>query len=450
MKKVIAIFDIGKTNKKILLFDNSLNVVLEESRRFSEVPDDDNFMGDDIVAIEKWIDSTLDKLINNPKYNIEAVNFSTHGATVIYLDKDGNRLTPMYNYLKQLPKYIAEEVYSANSGVDEFSRKTASPAFGFLNSGLQIKWLQKEKPVVYSKVENILHFQQYLSYRFSKKITSEFTSVGSHTMLWDYDNNQYHPWVKTLGVNFPQPISGDTIFENTYKGHNIKFGIGIHDSSAALVPYLKEEKDDFLLVSTGTWGIVMNPFNSEPLTKEQLNNSCLCFMSYKQDQVKSSLFLLGLPHELNALELSKYFGVAEDEFKRIKLDVEILKSLDLKNNSKRIYFKDGELTESVDSSVDLSQFSSYAEGYHQLMLDLTNINIKHIESVLANDDNTKKIFVTGGFANNTIYLHILKEHFSTKKVYTSEINNGSALGAATVIYKSVFREEIKIDLGLKE
>ncbi len=50
MKKVIAIFDIGKTNKKILLFDEKLQVVYQKEHKFPETTDDDRFECDDIVV----------------------------------------------------------------------------------------------------------------------------------------------------------------------------------------------------------------------------------------------------------------------------------------------------------------------------------------------------------------------------------------------------------------
>ena len=43
MKEIIAVFDIGKTNKKIFLFDKNFNIVFENSVRFEEIVDDDGF-----------------------------------------------------------------------------------------------------------------------------------------------------------------------------------------------------------------------------------------------------------------------------------------------------------------------------------------------------------------------------------------------------------------------
>ena len=448
-KDVIAIFDIGKTNKKIILFDDSLKVVFEKGERFAEVLDDDNFLGDDIELIESWVNKVLDELMSSGDYNIKALNFSTYGASLIYLDEKGDRLTPIYNYLKELPKEISNEVYANNGGLLEFSRKTASPVLGFLNSGLQIKWLQKEKPEVYSKVKNVLHFPQYLSYKFTGKITSEYTSIGCHTALWDFDNKQYHPWVETLDLKLPDPISNSTVFESNIGGHKVKVGVGIHDSSSALVPYLFSNKKEFILVSTGTWCIAMNPFNKEPLTQYELNDDCLCFLSVKQEQVKSSRFYMGYIHEVNAKLISDHFNVATDSFKNVKLDKEVIDKLNHKFGSDRVFFKKGIPENFIDNSVDLSQFNTYSEAYHQLIIDLTWYSIKSIENVIPRSDTSDKIFITGGFAKNDIYIKLLSGYFIDKDIYTSEVDNASALGAAAVIWEKVNSNiELKLDLGL--
>jgi sugar (pentulose or hexulose) kinase len=64
---VIAIFDIGKTNKKILLFNDDLKVVFEVEQKFDEITDDDGFGCDDIERIEKWIKESIVNLVNSDK-----------------------------------------------------------------------------------------------------------------------------------------------------------------------------------------------------------------------------------------------------------------------------------------------------------------------------------------------------------------------------------------------
>ena len=56
-----------------------------------------------------------------------------------------------------------------------------------LNSGLQLYWLKKTKPEVFKKIKYSLHLPQYLSYIFTGIPLSEYTSIGCHTALWDYE-----------------------------------------------------------------------------------------------------------------------------------------------------------------------------------------------------------------------------------------------------------------------
>ncbi|MEI2721999.1 MAG: FGGY family carbohydrate kinase [Verrucomicrobiota bacterium] len=151
-EKVIAIFDVGKTNKKLLLFDYRLNLVMEQETRVAEIVDDDGFECHDIEKVEKWIRESILKLVHSEKYELTAINFATYGATIVYLDAQGKRIGPVYNYLRPIDEKIPERLYRRYGGQDEFCRRTASPALGMLNSGIQILWLKTEKPEVYDKV----------------------------------------------------------------------------------------------------------------------------------------------------------------------------------------------------------------------------------------------------------------------------------------------------------
>ena len=52
---VIAVFDVGKTNKKLFLFDEHYKILSEESTRFEETKDEDGFPCEDLQAMTKWI-----------------------------------------------------------------------------------------------------------------------------------------------------------------------------------------------------------------------------------------------------------------------------------------------------------------------------------------------------------------------------------------------------------
>ena len=450
MKEVIAIFDIGKTNKKFLLFDAALNLVHQEEGTFPEILDEEGFSCDDVVLLENWMQKTLSAAVSNGDYLVKAVNFTSYGASLMHLDAAGNKLTPVYNYLKPMPDGVMDGFYESYGGVEEFCRKTASPALGMLNSGLQILWLKRKKSEVFSKVQDILHLPQYVSYCFTGKIASEYTSIGCHTALWDYDNHRYHAWLKQEGISLPPPLSNSTVYEIAIESQRVKTGIGIHDSSASLVPYFKGTADQFILISTGTWCIFMNPFNAEPLTTEQLRRDSLCYMSIQQQQVKSSRLFLGHIHDVHVEKLNKHFGVVREHHKTIKTTSEKVSRL-LMNSRGRVFFRQGVPADYVDSSVNLSQFLTFADAYHQLMADLVDLCLESLDLIIPAEDHTKTVYISGGFARNELFVRLLAARLPGKKVYTSEIDNATALGAAMVVYEAAFgsdRPEIELGLNL--
>ena len=115
-EEVIAIFDIGKTNKKLLLYNLDLVQLSEEEEIFEEICDEDGFECDDIERIESWIMKCCSDLARSDTYELKAINFATYGATLVYLDSHGKRLTPVYNYLKPIDKDIPEYLYARYGG----------------------------------------------------------------------------------------------------------------------------------------------------------------------------------------------------------------------------------------------------------------------------------------------------------------------------------------------
>lgn len=448
-EKVIAIFDIGKTNKKLILFNLDLKPVFETEERFPEITDDDGFPCDDIEKIEQWILKCLYDTVENRSFDLTAVNFATYGATIVYIDNNGKRTGPVYNYLKPIDERIPERIYKRHGGQDEFCRRTASPALGMLNSGIQALWLKNSKPERFSSVKHILHFPQYLSYFLTGRVYSEHTSIGCHTALWDFDNMQYHPWLAAEGITLPEPSDIGTINEIELAGKKIKAGIGIHDSSSSLAPYFIGSKGSFHLMSTGTWCISMNPFNTDLLTAEQLDRDCLCYMSITRQPVKSSRLFLGHLHETAARRLEDHFKMPPDSYKKVKPDKKLSEALSRKWKGKRFYFEQAPYSRELRENLDFYTFKSFEEGYHQLISELVQLTTEANDLVLPAHNNIENIYITGGFSNNPIFLQLISESYPAKKVFTSEIANSTALGAALVMIRSMgIMTTPELNLGL--
>src|ERR1700737_2202013 len=109
--RVVAIFDVGKTNKKLFLFDEDYKNVLEESVQLDEAADEDGYACEDIHALTKWIKDSLTKLFTLKNFEIVAINFSAYGASFVHIDNKGNPVAPLYNYLKPYPDELKQKFY---------------------------------------------------------------------------------------------------------------------------------------------------------------------------------------------------------------------------------------------------------------------------------------------------------------------------------------------------
>lgn len=433
MKKVIAVFDIGKTNKKFFLFDENYKKVYQEYLVIDEIQDEDGFPTEDLNKLQKWLKTSVDKILETNRFDVRAINFSTYGASFVHLDADWNVLTPLYNYLKPLPEKIAD-TFDTDYDQTTVSQETGSPEAGMLNSGMQLYWLKQTKPELYKTIKYSLHFPQYLSFLFTGKPVAEFTSIGCHTALWDYSKRGYHNWTieEGLSTKFPDISSATKSHSFDYGDKKIKIGTGIHDSSAALIPYMLSEKKPFILISTGTWSITLNPFSVNALSSDDIENNCLNYLTVQGKPVRATRFFLGKEYGLQVKKLAAIFDKSKTYHKRIKFDFELYQKLRQKTHR---FFKFDEIridSHTEFSNQDLTIFNSFEEAYHQLMLELVTIQVKTIRLAIGNS-KIKKIYIDGGFVDNDIFIKLVALNFPELKVRTTKSPLGSALGAAMVI-----------------
>jgi sugar (pentulose or hexulose) kinase len=444
---VIAIIDVGKTNKKLFLFDQNYKIVFERTARFVETTDDDGFPCENVESLRLSVFESLHEIMSLKEFEIKAINFSTYGASLVNLDKDGNPVTPLYNYLKPFPEDLKKQFYDTYGGVEAFSYKTASPVLGHLNSGMQLYWLKYAKPEVYKRIKKSLHLPQYISYLVTGKYFSDITSIGCHTNLWDFTKDDYHEWVYKEGIieKLAPVSSGETVVEASFEGKNIVSGIGLHDSSAALIPYLVNFQEPFALISTGTWCISLNPFNETPLTIEELKHDCLSFLQYKGKTVKSARLFAGNEHEEQVKRIAGHFNQNTVRYRTMEYDQEVVTFLREKLAIPEVSDTVKLINESLFSKRDLSLFDSDDHAYHQLMLDIITQQ-KFSTQLILNGSQVKRLFVDGGFSNNSIYMNLLAEAFPRFEVFAASMAQATALGTALAIHKEWNEKPLPNDL----
>lgn len=452
-KKVTAVFDIGKTNKKFFLFDEDFNEVERAYIRFDEVTDEDGFEGENLNVLVAWMQETFENLLSNDQYTVQSLNFSTYGASLVHLDENGEAITPFYNYLKPLPSDL-EKDFLAKYPKQDFELNTASPFMGLLNSGLQLYYLKYKKPELFRQIKHSVHFPQYLSALFTKKYVTDYTSLGCHTGLWDFKENRYASWVKNEGLeHLLAPVVASNELHTVRVGsHAFKVGVGVHDSSSALIPYINATDEPFVLISTGTWSICMNFFNEDPLTLKELDADCLNFLSIKGSSVKASRLFLGKHLSNQARLLSDYFQVDYQSYKTLAWP----ERFQSKRKSREHLLFNHDLLKpwrfgfQNNDKADFGVFDSYKDALYHLMDELTDLQIASLQLAVGTSE-IKKIYIDGGFSSSEVFVQFLANKLPDYQIYSTSFALGTALGAALLVnYRTLPTDFLKKNYQVKQ
>ena len=438
----VVVFDIGKTHKKCFLFSRKFQVLYQDHISIQEIPDEDGFLSEDLISIVKWMEEVLERLQQN--FQLTALNFSAYGASLILIDSEGNPLLPLYNYLKPTDSKIENEFYNS---YPDLELSSASPRSGFLNSGFQLVWLKKRYPQKFNRVQHVLHLPQFFHYWFTKQLVSEACSIGCHTSLWNYTTNSYQKWVSEQGfANLLPPIVRADITALGQKGaKNLPVGVGLHDSSAALIPYLKAEKEPFVLLSTGTWNVSLNPFSKNNLSQTELTQGCLTYRTIEGNSVKASRFFMGGAHDQLCKRIRSHFECATDFYKEIDYDPVLY-------DQTKAFSEHSWSLSATDFNLEassLQKFDNPTTAYYAVMKSLIEIQVQSIQLVL-DQQVIKLMYIDGGFQKNKLFVKRIGERFPKLKVYRSDFSLGAALGAALCVQNSTFsRKNLHNIYGIK-
>jgi sugar (pentulose or hexulose) kinase len=410
------------------------NTIWEKTTVLPETTDEDGYPCEDLNLLQDWICDGLRTSGEAVDLDVRAINFSAYGASFVHISEDGQPLTPIYNYLKPYPEKLKKQFYSQFGGEMTFSMLTASPVLGNLNSGMQLYRLKYERQDLFTKIK----------YSLTGKAASDITSIGCHTNLWNFSQDYYHEWVFREGIidKLPPIQSSGTVYPYKPRINAQRLsglpdidlaGIGLHDSSAAMIPYLECFADPFVLISTGTWCISMNPFNTHPLTSSELQQDCLCYLSFRGSPVKASRLFAGYEHDRQVERLATYFQKDKNLHQTVVFDPGMVSQLQTVTEPVFLQQIPALLSHSVFAQRDLSGFDSFEMAYHRLLMDIMDQQLVSTRLILS--DAVKRIFVDGGFSRNAVYMHLLAAAFPSVDVFAANISQASAIGAAMAIHE---------------
>jgi len=317
---VVAVIDVGKTNKKIHIYNRELVLTDSCSESFGPmIRDGISFETTDELV--EWLLDNLSRL--GSRHNIRVIAISTHGATFACIDEAGELTIPVVDYTYEPGEEFHEEFYGVAGNKYDLQRKTASFELkALVNPGKGIYFLQKSYPEEFARTNRILMYAQYFAYKLSGEVTADPTYLACHTYLFDHEKIGYSEVADALGIRdlLPETIKdpGDVaglilpeVAARTGLSPLTKILVGIHDSNASLLPYLiKKQDEDFIVNSTGTWCVAMHPEEAVRFSDDEIGKAVFYNMSAFREPVKTTILVGGLEFETYTEILKARFGMA--------------------------------------------------------------------------------------------------------------------------------------------
>lgn len=421
---VILVFDIGKTNKKWLVFDQEYKAIAITFFDVEQTVDKDGYPSENIDLLMALIRNIATAAINNSNWDLKAINFTAYGATLVNTNNGHTIVHEVTNYLKPYPPAVLGKFNTLyNDSEAQLCAETASPLLENLNTALQLYALKQTDPVAFESMQYATYLPQYLSSLFTGTYCAELTSIGCHTLSWNLVKKQYHNWIIQEGIDqkFPPIQSAKQTTSVAIEHMKVWVGIGLHDSSSALLPYLMTIKHPFMLLSTGSWSICLNPFNHNPLTKNELAQDCLCYLRTDGEPVKASRLNAGFMHEDMLTALCIHFNNKKEDYLILPFDQDLF----VRVEAKRTQHNPGHVFEPRD-------WSNYKEAYMAAVLTIVDLQVAKIK--LVSSSSIEALYVDGGFSKNPLFMQAIKVRLPQYRIYAAEVGQSTALGAALVVH----------------
>lgn len=420
----IAVLDIGKTNAKLcvvdavsgeLLCNESTHVRAFEGELYSQLDTD---------ALWHWYLGRLKAL--SKTINITHIVATAHGATAALADDHG-LVFPVMDYEAECVDDLAKQY---NQVCDPFSA-TYSPKLPLgLNLARQLYWQREKFPERFTRVKYIIPYAQYWSYLLTGKPVCEVSTIGAHSDLWNPTARTWSDFAVREGFSrlFPTMMRADEVLgsplarvtNETGIDKNCKVLVGIHDSNASLIPWMKSQALPFTVMSTGTWAI--NFALGSPLAGLRTEKDCIANVNMHSQPIACSLFMGG--REFSAIAGSSPAIATIDDLIRI-IDDDVFALPAFAATGGPFAGKKGEII----ADRDLSMLDRYALAsiYCALISD---------ESLTA-CGSSGDIIVEGAFSSNDLLLQCLAVYRDQQAVFASSDSTGTTMGTAMLVTDNI-------------
>ena len=441
-KSHFLIADIGKTNKKLLLVDEHLRTIDEKKIKF-ELINNQELHWENSEGLLNWMLRQLSEWSQN--YNVTHLAISAHGATMGLVDSNGEDVLGVLSYTSDVPDKLLRQFDEEVIGDMDLHIMSSSPNMGIINLIRQIYVLENLFPEYWEKVENIMPYNSFLAYRLCRQMSCEMSYMGNHSGLW---NHHYQHWnIIAQERGYAKLFSSfsnawdvlGTLSPELKSQHNIRGNVqiltGLHDSNAALLPYLIKDIPNITLLSTGTWCLAMATKSNLDLSQKDLDMGAYHNIDIFGNPFKTIGFTGGHEYAVWKKRIGSNIQASLSSVQKVLDDQNVFifpgimggtvfpgLPAGISINGNFIPHKD--IDGEWDAISQIVPLESLDAALNISLVIQAGIALQGAARQLQN------VVVEGGFINNQLFLSLLKSLLPDSQIMTSNLNEASAYGAA--------------------
>jgi sugar (pentulose or hexulose) kinase len=426
-ERALAVFDLGKTNAKLLGFDEQTGRPLFEERTVQRTVTVDGVRVLDHQPLFDWLKTTLANV--SQRHQLAGLMVSTHGCTFALI-AGSDLAAPILDYEQPMPPEIDRQ-FAAEAPA--FAESFSPNLPGGLNVARHIYLREALAPDQFKRADAILNYPQFWNWLLTGAKVSEISSIGCHSHLWRPRDGAFSALVGRRGwtPKFP-PFrrAGEVLGEARFGAQSVPIHNGVHDSNAALYYYRSLGYTDITLISTGTWVITFN--QACPLDALDASRDMLANVTVDRAPIATARFMGG--REYDVITEGKQALVSHETLQR---------AIDRGQFALPSFAPGGPFPTRTGAlkgpaPTNMEERAAIATLYVALMMD----------TVLDQLRSANRIMVDGGLARNAALLGTLTTLRPAQTVSRNVAAEGTAMGAAALALEAhgkhqVFKPEIE-------
>ncbi|MBS7613753.1 hypothetical protein KEJ48_05875 [Candidatus Bathyarchaeota archaeon] len=212
MTRYIVSVDIGTTNVKAVAFDLKGRQIFRSSTRCRVYS-----------PVESWAEQKPDEVLNsvlealktcvkNINGMVEALAFSSQLYSVVFIDRDGNSLSPVLNWMDSRSRVEASELSEIIGGY-ELYRRTGCHISPIMPAS-KILWFRKNNPKMFNRVYKVLSIKDYILYKVLNVYVIDKILASATALFNIYESRWDREIVETVGLDFdklPEVVEPESI-----------------------------------------------------------------------------------------------------------------------------------------------------------------------------------------------------------------------------------------------